>query len=69
MSFHSCVIFHFGDACLPGAVGAAIEGIVALDTVSDDLATAVITDGREFVYCTFETVERMTRAGCYDLER
>lgn len=63
------MVFNFGDSCLPGAVGAAIEGIVRLYTMSDDLAAAVITNGCKLVDRTLETVERMARARCYDLKR
>ena len=63
------MVLNFSDSCLPGAIGATIESIIRLDTVSDDLAAAVIADGREFVDCTLETVERMPPTGCYDLKR
>ena len=66
---HLCVILHIFDACLPRTIGAAIEGGIRLDTMSDDLASAVITNRGKFVYRTLETVERMTRARRYDLER
>lgn len=56
------MVFNFAYACLPGAVGATIESIIRLDTVSDDLAAAVIADGCELVDRTLETVERMARA-------
>lgn len=64
-----CMVLNFSDSCLPGAVGATIESIIRLDTVPDDLAAAVIADGRKFVDCTLETVKRMAPAGCYDLKR
>lgn len=65
----SCMIFNFADACFPGAVGAAIKGIISLDTVSDDLASTVITYWREFVDRALKTVEGVACARCYDLKR
>lgn len=64
----SGMIFNFTDSCLPSAVGATIKSIVGLNAVSDDLASAVITNGREFVDSTFETVERMTSTGRHNFE-
>lgn len=62
------MIFNFADTRLPGAVGAAIKGVIGLDTVSDDLASTVITDGCEFVDCALKTVEGMACARCYDFK-
>jgi len=62
------VILHFADTCLPGAIGATIKSILGLDTMSDDLAAAVIADGRKFMDCTLETVEGMTSTGRHHLE-
>lgn len=63
------MVLNFSDSGLPSAIGAAIEGLIRLDTMSDDLAAAVIANGRKLVDRTFETVERMTRARRYDLKR
>src|SRR6476659_105039 len=56
------------DACLPGAVGAAVEGVVRFDAVTDDLAAAVLADGRETMNGAFEAVEGMGPARGDDLE-
>ena len=60
---HSCMIFHFGDARLVRAVGAAVERVVGLDAVPDDLAAAMITDRREFVDRALEAIERVPLPG------
>ncbi len=63
------MILHFGDAGVPGAVGATIESIVRLYAMSDDLAAAVITNRRKFVDRTLEAVKGMTGAGGNDFKR
>ena len=56
------------DACLPGAVRAAVEGAVRFDAVADDLAAAVLADWREAMNGTFEAVEGVGPARGDDLE-
>src|SRR5215217_5674353 len=51
------------------AVRAAIEGVVRLDAVTEDLAAAVGTDRRQLVNRAFEAVEGVRDAGRHDLER
>ena len=57
------MIFHFLDAGLPRAIGATVKRSLRLDAVADDLAAAVIADGRELVNRAFEAVERVTSTG------
>lgn len=42
-----------------GAVGAAVKIAARFDTVPNDLATTVFTDGSKGVNCAFETIEIM----------
>ena len=58
----SRVVSYFCDSCVPRAICAAIKSAVCLDAVPDDLAGAMIADRREFMDCTLETVERVTRS-------
>ena len=53
------MILHVRDAGQARAIGAAIESIVGLDAVTDDLTSAVITYGRKFLNRTFKAIERM----------
>jgi hypothetical protein len=46
---------------MPRAICAAIESAVCLNAVPDDLAGAMIANRREFMDCTLETIERVTR--------
>ena len=64
----SRVVAYVLDACLPCAVGAAVETVFGLDAVADDLAAAMITNGRKLVDCTLEAVERVTRSGSHHFE-
>src|SRR5437868_13794934 len=50
------------------AVGTAVESIVGLDAVSDDLAPTVVADRGQFVNRALKTVERVTHASRRDLE-
>jgi hypothetical protein len=54
-----CMILDVRDAGQAGAVGAAIESIVCLDAVANDLTSAVITHGRQFVNRAFKAIKRM----------
>src|SRR5947199_1780075 len=65
----SHMIFYFDNARLTRAIGAAVEGVVGLDAVPDDLTFAVVTHGREFVDRALEAVERVARAGRDDFKR
>jgi len=56
------MVFHIAYARLTRAIGAAVERIIRLDAVPDDLALAVAAHRREFVNRTFEAVKRMTLA-------
>src|SRR5687767_2593311 len=51
------------------AVRAAVEGVVRLDAVADDLAAAVGADGRQLVDRALEAVERVGDSGGHDLKR
>ena len=62
------MILHFADACLLGAVGAAVEGFVGLDAVADDLAATVRADRRQLVDRALEAIERVGHAGGHDLK-
>jgi hypothetical protein len=62
------MVLDFGDSGLSSTIGATIESFVSLDAVTDDLATAVIADRREFVDRTLETVKGMTRSGSDNFE-
>jgi hypothetical protein len=64
----SDVIGHGCDACLTGTVGATEKRAFGLDAVPDDLAAAVIANGREFVDRALEAVENVARPGRHDLE-
>jgi hypothetical protein len=44
-------------------MGTAVERLLRLDAMTDDLAAAVIAHWSQFVYGTFEAVERMTLTG------
>jgi hypothetical protein len=43
-----------------GAVGTTVEGLVGLNTVTDDFTTAMIADGRKFVNRAFKRIENVT---------
>jgi hypothetical protein len=49
-------------------MGAAVERVVRLDTVTDHLATAVGADGRQLVDGALEAVEDVALTGRDDLE-
>jgi len=63
------VVPHFFNSGLPRAIRTTKKRLLGFYSVSDDLAAAVIADGREFVDRTLEAIEGMTRAGGDDLER
>ena len=66
------VLYVIDRACysrLAGAVRAAKEIVIRLDTVTDDLAAALRADRRKFVDRTFETIERVPVPGGYNFER
>jgi hypothetical protein len=63
------VVPHFGNPGLPRAIGATVERSASFHAVSDDLATAVVTYGRELVDRAFETVKGVTGTGGDDLKR
>jgi hypothetical protein len=54
------VVTNVGRARRMGAMSTAIERLVGLNAVADDLATAMIADGRKFVNRAFERVENVT---------
>ena len=56
-------------ARLFGTMSAAIESLPGLDAVADDLAAAMRTDRREFVYRTFERVKNVPLARRYNFKR
>src|SRR5256885_1183164 len=62
------MVFNFGHTRLARASGAAVEGVIGLDTVPYDLAAAMVTHGRELMNGALETVERVARACRNDLE-
>ncbi len=62
------VVLHFGNTGLPRAISATIERPIGLHAVADDLATAVIANGRELVNRAFETVKGVTGAGGDDFK-
>lgn len=57
------MVLHFGNSGLPRAISATIKRAVGLHAVADDLATAVIANGRELVNRAFEAVKCVTGAG------
>ena len=63
------MVLHFGNSSLPRAISATIERPIGLHAVADDLATAVIANGRELVNRAFETVKGVTRTRGDDFER
>ena len=64
----SNVIGNGHNAVLAGAVGAAVEGPLGFDSVTDDLALAVLAHRGEFVNRAFEAVERMGLPSGNDLK-
>jgi hypothetical protein len=64
----SNAVFEAGDAAHLRAVGAAINGVVRFDAVSDYAAVAVGAAWREQMNGAFEAVERMTFAFRDDFE-
>jgi hypothetical protein len=52
-----------------GTPGAAEEGLVRLNAVSDDPAAAVSADGRQFVDRAFERIENVMVPRRHDLKR
>jgi len=65
----SRVISYFCDSCLSRTIRATIKSVVCFDAVPDDLAAAVIANGREFMNRTLKTIEGVTRSRRYNLER
>ncbi|HJY28566.1 MAG TPA: hypothetical protein VJ306_11105 [Pyrinomonadaceae bacterium] len=62
------VVLHFRNAGLPRAIRATVKRAAGLHAVADDLATAVIANGRELVNRAFETVKGVTGTGGDDFE-
>src|ERR1043165_3348177 len=62
------VILYIRRTRLARAIGAAVESVVGLDAVPDDLAPATGTDRGQFVNGALEAVERVARARRRDLE-
>jgi hypothetical protein len=56
------MIFRLRDPGLARAIGAAIERVLGLDAVSDDLATAVSADGGKLLDRALKAVEDMLPA-------
>src|SRR3712207_8957292 len=52
------VVRHPLSTLAPRAMGAAVEGALSVDAVSDDFHSAVVTDRRELVDGALEAVER-----------
>jgi hypothetical protein len=50
-------------------MSATIEGVIGLDAMADDLASAVAAYRRQAVDRAFETVEDVSCAACDHLER
>src|SRR3989442_8531637 len=57
------------DPRLTGAVSTAKERSLCLDTVTDDLAAAMVADGGELLNCALKAVEDMVHAGGNDVKR
>src|SRR5579872_2311955 len=51
------------------AVGTAVEVVPRFDPVPDDLASTVITDGRQLLDGAIEAIERVSCTGGHNLER
>jgi hypothetical protein len=62
------VVFRFLNAFMTGAVGTAIKGSIGFNAMTDDFATAVITNGSQLVNRTLKTVERVPRTSRHDLK-
>jgi hypothetical protein len=56
------MIFDAFYACSTGAVGAAKECFLCLDSVTDNPASAICAYGRKFMNRTFETIENVAIA-------
>jgi hypothetical protein len=63
------VIFYVSNSRLSRTIRATIKRLFCLDAVPDDFAAAMIANGREFMDCTLETVERVTRSGRHNFKR
>jgi hypothetical protein len=63
------MVLDVGYSTLSRAVGAAIKGATRFDTVSDDLAAAMIANGRELVDRALEAVESMLLSGSNHVKR
>ena len=63
------MVLHVRHSRLSRAVGATVKRIVRFDAVPDDLAAAVIADGRELMDRTLEAVKRVSRSLSHDFER
>ena len=48
-----------GHTLLPGTVGAAVEFCIRFYTMADDFAATMVTDWRQLLDRTFETIERV----------
>ena len=64
-----CTILHAIHARLSRAIGAAVESIIGLNAVTDDLAPAVVTDRGEFVNRALEAIERVSCLGRNNFKR
>jgi len=62
------VIFYVCNSCLSRTIRATIKSVVCFDAMPDDLAAAVIANGREFMNRTLETIEGVTRPSRHNLE-
>ena len=62
------VVPDFGDTRQTCAIGAAIEGAISLNPVTDDAAIATRTHGCERVNPTLEAVKDISLAGLSDLK-
>src|SRR5437016_5285776 len=62
-------VFQPGDAFMLGALSAAEKSPIVLHAVADDLATAVGTNRRQRMNCTFERIEGVFPAIHRDRER
>src|SRR4030095_2079931 len=64
-----CIVDDRLHALLMRTVGTAVECVVRLDTVPNDLAPAMLANGRELMDPTIQAVERVRDASGHDLER
>src|SRR5262249_49502382 len=64
----SDAVGHSLDACLPGAVGAAVEGAALLNAVAEHLAAAVSTGRGQGMDGALEAVERLSATILSDCE-